>query len=383
MKKLAIICLILCSFLAACAPTIYGVPQETWERMSEAERVEAIRVYEGEQQARRLAAEERSRREAMERERRAALERERQERIEAIHRGEGAYGELIRVRLQGGRIKVGDRHQHYEPVTFTIADGEIRKIGVADRKGRVVDLVVTYGGGSLTLDGIRFPYERRWGRGALYSDTGTSGALQLRGVDVFIEVRGRSSRQERQLSRLVVIRDEEQPPVVREGDHHRPPPPVTVTEKEGPRAPPIAVREKEPPKPPPVTVTNKEAPKPPPASTPASPAAEAPPRSVEVAILSGETKVRGRLQPLERTVIRLAEGESRQLTLKAGGENRSLSLAYRKGELSLDGTPGRGRDGIRLHFEKEWKTGKVYLLELRGRPPLEKVEVKVTGFEGK
>ena len=117
MTKLTIICLVLCSFLAACAPSIYGVPQETWDRRSEAERVEAIRVYEREQQARRLAAEERARREAMERERQAALERERQERIEAIHRGDGAYGELIRVRLQGGSVKVGDRHQRYEPAT--------------------------------------------------------------------------------------------------------------------------------------------------------------------------------------------------------------------------------------------------------------------------
>jgi hypothetical protein len=93
--------------------------------------------------------------------------------------------------------------------------------------------------------------------------------------------------------------------------------------------------------------------------------------------------MRGRSQPLERTALRLAEGESRELALKVGAERRSLSLAYRKGELSIDGTPGRGRDGVRFHFEKEWKTGKVYRLELGGRPPLEKVEVRVTAVEGK
>jgi len=184
MKKLSIICLALAIFLTACA-SMYGVPRETWDRMSEPERIEAMRVYEREQQARRQAAEERARRLAMDRERERArlaeVERARRERIEAIHRGEGAYGELIRVRLQGGMIKIGDRHHRYQPITFTIADGETREIGVADRKGREVAVTVTYTGGALSLDGIRFPYDRSWGRGALYTDTGTSGALELRG----------------------------------------------------------------------------------------------------------------------------------------------------------------------------------------------------------
>ena len=105
MRKIAVIVLVVSSLLAACTPYMYGVPQESWNRMSGAERIEAIRVYERDQQARRQAAEERARRAALERERervrQAGLERERQERIDAIHRGEGAYGELIRVRLQG------------------------------------------------------------------------------------------------------------------------------------------------------------------------------------------------------------------------------------------------------------------------------------------
>ena len=63
--------------------------------------------------------------------RQAALERERRERIEKIHRGEGAYGELIRVRLQGGRIRIGDRHHRYEP-----ADVHHRRGGdPQDRRG--------------------------------------------------------------------------------------------------------------------------------------------------------------------------------------------------------------------------------------------------------
>ena len=64
MKKMSIICLILASLLGGCTSYMYGVPQETWDRMSEPERIEAMGVYEREQQARRQAAEERARRKA-------------------------------------------------------------------------------------------------------------------------------------------------------------------------------------------------------------------------------------------------------------------------------------------------------------------------------
>jgi hypothetical protein len=379
MKKLSICCLLLAVFLTACASSMYGVPRETWDRMSEPERIEAMHVYEREQQARRQAAEERARRQALERERekarQAELERARRERIEAIHRGEGAYGELIRVRLQGGRIKVGDRHYRYEPITFTIADGETRKIGVADQKGREVALVVTYAGGVLSFDGIRFPYDRSWGRGRLYADTGTSGQLELRGVDVFIEVHARSSWQEGVLPRLVIVR-EEPPPAPRL-------PPVIVRGKEKPMPLPINTRKEDGPKPPPVVVHGQEVRKPsPPVRQPGPPAAERPPRTLEVVLLSGEMKVRGKNQHLARVALRLAEGESRNLALKAGGETGDLLLHYRNGELFIDDSRARGRDAVRLPFEKEWKTGKVYRFDLKGKMSLEKVEVKVTGIEG-
>jgi hypothetical protein len=54
-------------------------------------------------------------------------------------------------------------------------------------------------------------------------------------------------------------------------------------------------------------------------------------------------------------------------------------LQYRDGVLLIDGTPGRGHDGVRLRFEREWNSGKVYRTGLKGKVPLEKLEVKVTG----
>lgn len=400
MKRMSFIGLALLVLLAACAPYMYGVPQETWDRMSEPERIEAMRVYEREQQARRQAAEERARHQAIEEQarRRAAeealerqqaqarqaalererLERERRERIERIHRGDGAYGELIRVRLQGGRIRIGDRLHRYEPLTFAIADNETRRIGVADYQGRVPDLTVTYAGGVLSLEGARFSYDKSWGRGRLYANTGISGALELRGADLFIEVRDRSTRLEREPSRLVVIREPEPPMVIREREHPKPPP-VVIREPAPPKSPPVVVRERDVPKPPPVVVRENVPPKPPVRqSTPS--AAERAPRSVEIVLLSGELKVRGRRQQLESVALRLAEGESRDLTVTAGNERRTLSFHYSNGELFVDGTPGRGRDAVRLSFEKEWKSGKVYRINLKGRAQLEKLELKVTGI---
>jgi hypothetical protein len=305
-----------------------------------------------------------------ERVRQAEAERARLERIEAIHRGEGAYGELLRVRLQGGRIKVGDQHHRYEPVTFTIADGETREIGVADRQGRETTLVVSYGGGALSFEGLRFPYDRSWGGGRLYADTGTSGALQMRGVDIYIEVYNRSSRHDRERPRLVIVREE-------------PPPVVVIRERETVRPPPVIVIEKNKPNPPPVIVREKEPPKPPPVHQPVPPVVERPPRTLEVVLLSGEMKVRGQHQHVEKATVRLVEGETRKMRLKTAAETNELSLRYAKGELVIDNGSVRERDAVRLLFEKEWKAGKVYRIGMKGRVELEKVELKVTGIEGR
>jgi hypothetical protein len=115
---------------------------------------------------------------------------------------------------------------------------------------------------------------------------------------------------------------------------------------------------------------------------PLRPPPERPPRTLEVVLLSGEMKVQGRNQNMERVTLRLAEGESRNLAVKAGDTAGNLSITYRKGELFINGSPGRKRDGVHLPFEKEWKAGKVYRFDLKGKVHLEKVEMKVKGVEG-
>lgn len=372
MKKLVLCCLTLLMLLTACTSYIYGVPQETWDRMSQQERVEARREFERQEAARQRAAEEQARREAIlrerERVRKAEEERLRRERIEAIHRGEGAYGELIRVRLQGGRMKIGDRHHRYQPITFTLADGESREIGIADRKGRETDLVATYAGGSLVLDGIRFPYERSWGGGTLYTDTGTSGPLQLKGVDVFVEIIAQHARHDRDTPRIFIIREEEPPVVIVERE--RKPPVVIVPEKPGrPHLPPVQPKvEKE---------EKRGEHHHPPHAKEREPV-NVPPRAVEVAFLSGEMKVRGRNFPIEPFALRLAAGESNEVTLTAGKESRTVVVSYREGEVVIDGSRGKGSRDVSLKFDRDWRKGKAYRFGIKGKTALEKVEVRVT-----
>ena len=416
MKKLLLFCLVMATMLAACTPYMYGVPMETWNRMSETERIEAMRVYEQEQQARRQAAEERARRLALERERerarQEALERARRERIEAIHRGDGAYGELIRVRLQGGRIRIGGEHYRYEPITFTIADGETRQIPVADYRGREVDLVVTYAGGALAIEGVRFPYDRRWGRGVLYPGTSTGGPLELRGVDLEVQVRDRSSQFDREPPRLMIVRDEPPPVVIVREDRRPEPPVVIIREERRPELPRPQARErdgdrdkdyerdrgrgrqqeqddsKSPPAParppesprqsspvhqtPPQPQPAPRAPQPTPSPRQPSPAVTGQvQRQVEVVFVSGEMMVRGRYLKLDRAVVRIAEGESRDLTLNAGGGRTTVTIQYRNGEISFDSE----------HFAHtaEWQRGKEYRFSLRTRIPLQNLRVRVTG----
>ena len=109
--------MLLTMLLAACTPRIYGVPQNRWETMSEQERIAAMDAYKARQEAVRQQREEQARLRAIEK--RAQLEREaeeahrRQLQIDAIYRGEGLYGDLLRVNLEGGKLQFYGDHKPY------------------------------------------------------------------------------------------------------------------------------------------------------------------------------------------------------------------------------------------------------------------------------
>lgn len=182
-------------FLSACATTHFGVSEEVWERMSEAERMETIRGYNERNRLRQEAAQ----REA---EARRAAEREaelaREARVRAIHEGRGRPGDLIRVSLRGGAMRLSGQHREYAPLAFSIASGEMLRLEVLslDPRNRVYRgiLGVAYEDGLLEIDtsnnardtrAARLTFEPSWRRGERYL-LDTTGPLQLREVETLV-----------------------------------------------------------------------------------------------------------------------------------------------------------------------------------------------------
>ncbi len=174
--------------LAACSPRIYGVSEEQWDAMGEAERVEAIRAWESVQKAReaRLQAEA---------EQETALAAERAAQVAAIRSGDaGLPGDLIRVSLRDGTLRIGGRERALEPTSFTLANGETRSIEVHAERYRS-ELDVAYEDGLLLIDlprhsrtgAARVTWDGDWMHGAetrIQSD----GPHRLRNVRAFVQV---------------------------------------------------------------------------------------------------------------------------------------------------------------------------------------------------
>lgn len=183
--------LLLAGFLlSACSPRIYGVPEEQWERMSSQERQAAMAHWQAVEEAR----EERRAREA---ELAAEQQRQDQLRIARIRDGDGLPGDLLRVSIERGQMRVGGSHRDIEPLSFTIASGEIRELPVQARRGNRVyraTLRVGYEDGTLMLDmpgfgdrgAARLVYGAGWNRGTR-ERVSSDGPLRLRDVSVYVE----------------------------------------------------------------------------------------------------------------------------------------------------------------------------------------------------
>lgn len=241
--------------LTGCTASIYGVPAERWDTLGEQERVAAMEAYRARHGARQLQREERARQQALERERQRAIEaeeaRQRQLRIVAIYRGEGDYGDLLRVTIQEGHLKLHRAHRAYHPVTFKVAAGETKEVHVVDLNGSVATMVVGYDGSTLLLDdspggersrAARLVYEEAWEKGKTYSGLSARGPLELRGVAVTVQVLGEPPRggQAGRGPQVIVIQQSAPEPentriVVIPEKKPRPPKPETVAVEEPPR----------------------------------------------------------------------------------------------------------------------------------------------------
>lgn len=190
MRRLFLIALLL---LSACATTHFGVPEEVWNRMGEAERLEAMRGYNERARLREVAAqrETEARRLA---EREAAVAREL--RVRTIHEGRGRPGDLIRVSIQGGEARLGGKHRAYAPLAFSLASGEARQVEVLSAEHKHMSyrahLGVAYEDGLLLIDTAerdaragRLTFDPAWRHGARYR-LDTRGPLELRGAEVMV-----------------------------------------------------------------------------------------------------------------------------------------------------------------------------------------------------
>jgi len=180
--------------VTACSQRIYGVPEEQWEMMTPMERQTAMKSWQAVELAR---AEQRAREAELAAERERLEQARRDERIAAIRAGHGLIGDLLRVSLQGGQVRLGGSHRDLQPLSFTIASGEVRELQVeAGRGSRIYrgTLRVSYDDGLLMLDipsygtagAARLAYGAGWQHG-VRSVVSSNGPLRLRDVVVYVE----------------------------------------------------------------------------------------------------------------------------------------------------------------------------------------------------
>jgi hypothetical protein len=180
-------------WLSGCAATHFGVPEETWNRMSEPERLEAMRGFNERERLREESAQrEAEARRSAEREQRLAQER----RVRSIYEGHGRPGDLIRVSLQGGEMRFAGKHRPYGALAFSMASGETRELEVLSATHKYMTyratLSVRYEDGLLLIDteegetrASRLTFEPAWRQGKRYV-LDTRGAMDLRGVEVLV-----------------------------------------------------------------------------------------------------------------------------------------------------------------------------------------------------
>jgi hypothetical protein len=393
--------------LTGCTATIYGVPQESWNTMGEQERVAAMEAYQARQAILQQQREERARQQAIERERQRAIEaeeaRQRQLQVDAVYRGEGVYGDLLRVTIQEGRLKLHGDHKLYQPVAFRIAAGEAKEVEVVDRRGRKAIMLASYDGSTLLLDesrgasrsrAARLLYEDGWEEGKTYSNFNTRGPLELHGVTVTVQVLGEPPRDRRagrrqkvivirqpapepENPRIILIKEKEQRPqrpeavVVEAPPRHDKPEVIVVNEPPRHDKPDVIVREQ--PRHDKREVVARER------RTQKQPA-DSPPSRIKVTFHKGEIQIKGKHCPITPQSIDLREGETRTIALQGPLGQVKVRVSYQGGEIAIDDHPGKGKSDTRLNFSQEWRGGSTYRIKATENRRIEDLDISVVAL---
>ena len=182
---LQIIILLFLSTLTACK-TVYGVKEEHWLQLNQAERMETIKGYNQREKIRAESYRAEQQKRAANTEKSKLITawelQQKKHTINAIYHGKvGVTGDLIRVTVEGGMIAFKGRHFAYQPISFKIADQE-EKILIFQRKDgkKKQKIWVRYENGLLWFDighrgrrkkhAYTFTYNSRWRRGQRYSN---------------------------------------------------------------------------------------------------------------------------------------------------------------------------------------------------------------------
>ena len=198
MKPIVLICsLLLILPLTACSSGHYGISDEEWLHMSKIEKVAVIQGYNERQRIREQRRLEEEKRNRIMQEQQA---QKRREYVAAVYNGtKGQFGDLLRVSMKGGQVKINGKHRSYRPVSFKIADKECKAVPLIHEKkfysfsGR---LNVCYFDGTLLIDtgnnnsygAASIIYDPAWIKGKTYMDISSNGRIKIRKATFQIQI---------------------------------------------------------------------------------------------------------------------------------------------------------------------------------------------------
>ena len=398
--------MLLVMVVVGCTATIYGVPQDRWDVMSEQERIAAMDAYHAHQAALQQRLHEQARQRAIAEEARRAQEAEaarlQQLQIDAIYRGEGAYGDLLRVTLYDGMLKFYGAHKTFNPISFKIAAGEAKSVPVVSQRGKRATLNVSYDGGNLLLDetprshrsqATSLVYDEDWESGKSYPNLFDEGPLELRGVTATVEILGTPprSRHARRRPQIIVVKrpvsKPEKPQVtsIKEQPRHHKAPAVVIKEQQSHHEAPTVVVKERAEKPsvvvvkphPAAPVVNKHPAESRPVRATNRPKPASPPSKVTVAFKGGKIKSLGKAHRLVPQSIELKEGDVRTITLRGARGGVKIQVSYLGGEIHIDDRLGKKGHKTKLIYDPGWRSGRTYRVEDTDHKQLEGLDILV------
>lgn len=158
--------------IVGCSKKIAGIPLENWNQLSEDEREIVLKGYNERQK---IIAEERLVKAKLQAEAQAEkLYMERQEAIAnqkkaaRVYAGEGIYGDLLQVTVEGGQLYFYGKFKNYQPLSFRIANGERKQVSFVSQTGngisQEIEVWVAYKDGNFIFDCGENEWMEKYGR---------------------------------------------------------------------------------------------------------------------------------------------------------------------------------------------------------------------------